>query len=402
MKKIILTACVLFYIIAIAGCKKQSSNGPISEEISGKEFFVSATPAGNFSKVELQQVATIKGYGTYVPLIQYDVDFFRIIYRTTFKGKQIEASGLLCIPKNMPTVPALLSAQHGTMFSDAEAPSNFPATFTGFELFASTGFVTAIPDFIGYGISKDIVHPYYDMQSAGLSVVDMLKAVKYYLKTKNSAINDKLFLLGYSEGGYVTMAAQREIETNANHRLSLTAAAAGAGGYDLSGMLSQVATVDSYTNPSFLALLIHGYNTTYNWNRPFTDFFANPYAAKFPALLDGTKDGDQIDSALNNSPLLLFCSTFYKNLMKPTGEIALKTKIVENSFPNWYPKCPLRLYHGTADEAVFFSTSQTTFNRFIAAGATKTAFFPIPGGTHQTSVTPMMLNALPWMLGLSK
>lgn len=86
------------------------------------------------------------------------------------------------------------------MFSDADAPSNFPAAFTGFELFASTGFVTVIPDFIGYGISKDIVHPYYDMQSAGLSVADMLKAVKYYLKTNNRAIKDKLFLLGYSVG----------------------------------------------------------------------------------------------------------------------------------------------------------------------------------------------------------
>lgn len=402
MKKLTLIAYVLFYIIVITSCKKQSSKEEIPEEIAGKEFFVSATPAGNFSKAELQQAATVNGYGNYLPLIQYDVDFFRFIYHTTFKGNQIEASGLLCIPKNLPAAPALLSAQHGTMFSDAEAPSNFPASFTGFELFAATGFVTVIPDFIGYGISKDIVHPYYDMQSAGTSVVDMIKAAKYYLKKNNTTINDKLFLLGYSEGGYVTLAAQREIETNANHHLSLTAAAAGAGGYDLSGMLSQVATVDSYTNPSFLALLIHGYNTTYNWNRPFTDFFAQPYAAKFPGLLDGTKDGDQIDSELTNSPSLLFCSKFYGDLIKPTAEIAFKAKLAENSFPGWYPKSPLRLYHGTADAAVFFSTSQATFNRFKAADATKTAFFPIPDGTHQTSVAPMMLNALPWMLALSK
>lgn len=402
MKKLTLTAYVLLCFFVITSCKKQSSNDPIPEEITGKEFFVSATSAGSFSKGQLQQLAALKGYAAYVPLIQYDVDFFRFIYHTTFKGKQIEASGLLCIPKNVPTAPALLSAQHGTMFSDAEAPSNFPAAFTGFELFASTGFVTVIPDFIGYGISKDIVHPYYDMQSAGLSVVDMLKAVKYYLKTNNSAISDKLFLLGYSEGGYVTMAAQKEIETNASHDLSITAVAAGAGGYDLSGMLSQIATVDSYSNPSFLALLIQGYNTTYNWDRPFTDFFAQPYAANLPALLDGSKNGDQIDSELNDSPAVLFCPTFYNNLTKPTGETALKAKLAENSFPDWYPKSPLRLYHGTADAAVFFATSQTTYNRFIAAGANKVEFFPIPDGTHQTSIAPMMLDALPWMMLLAK
>lgn len=111
MKKLAFTAYVLLCIIVIMGCKKQSSNNDeIPEEIAGKEFFVSATPAGSFSKVELQQVAALKGYGAYVPLIQYDVDFFRFIYHTTFNGKQVEASGLLCVPKNMPTAPALLSA----------------------------------------------------------------------------------------------------------------------------------------------------------------------------------------------------------------------------------------------------------------------------------------------------
>jgi len=35
-----------------------------------------------------------------------------------------------------------------------------------------------------------------------------------------------------------------------------------------------------------------------------------------------------------------------------------------------------------------------TENRFIAAGATNVKFIPIEGGTHQTSIEPIMVNAL--------
>lgn len=390
---------LLFCLLILSGCDKDVTT---PDTTGGKDLFVSATSVGSFTKTQLQVVATLKGFGSFVPLIQYDVDFYKFTYYTTLNGSKVLASGLLGIPKNTPTTPALLSAQHGTMFADADAPSNFPATFSGFEIGASAGFVTVIPDFIGYGVSKDIVHPYYDMQSSGISVVDMIKAAKYYLKTQNTAISDKLFLLGYSEGGYVTMAAQKEVETNKSYNLTLTAAAEGAGGYDLTTMLAKIATVPSYADPSFLALFIQSYNTTYSFNRPYTDFFMPVYAAKIPALLDGTKTGDQINLELNTSPSALLSTAFYSSLTNPAAETAFKAKVAFNSFPDWYPVSPTRMYHGTADEAVFYETSQTTYDKFIAAGSKQLSLTPIPGGTHTTSIVPVILDAIPWMQSLAK
>jgi pimeloyl-ACP methyl ester carboxylesterase len=392
---------MLLFLISFASCKKGSSDKP-TDLSDGKNFFVSATPVRSFSRLELQAIALINGFGSFAPLLQYDVDYYKIIYNTTYNGNKVQASGLLGIPKNMTTTPALLSAQHGTMFRNSDAPSNFPTGFTGFELFASTGFVTLVPDYIGYGISKDIPHPYYDMQSSGLAVVDMIKAGKYYLQTQNKTVNDKLFLLGYSEGGYVTMAAQKEIETNKAHKLTLTAAAEGAGGYDITGMLARIATAPTYPDPSFFGLFIRSYNTTYGFNRPLTDYFMSAYAAKIPSLLDGTKTNAQINAELTTSPAALLNTTFYNNLANPTGEIAFKAKVALNSFPDWYPVSPTRMYHGTADEAVFFETSQTTYNKFIAAGSKQLTLTPIPGGTHETSVAPMMADALPWLKSLAQ
>ncbi|MDB4901513.1 MAG: hypothetical protein JWQ63_794 [Mucilaginibacter sp.] len=392
---------LLLILFVIAGCRKHSVTSEIPDTTGGKAVFVSAASLGSYTTIQLQALAVSKGFAIYAPLAKYDVDFYKIIYKTTYNGKQIEASGSLAIPKNTLSAPALLSAQHGTIFNLADAPSNFPTAFTGFELFASTGFITAIPDFIGYGASKDIFPPYYDMQYSGSAVVDMLKASKYYLSTLKKTISNKLFLVGYSEGGYVTMAAQKEIETNADNNLTLTASAEGAGGYDLNTQLSLIGTMHSYPDPSFLALIINAYDITYNWNRPLTDFFMTPYASKIPTLLNGTLNTGQINSQLTTNLDSLFNPTFYSNLSNPSGETTLKAQLTANSFPNWYPKTLTKMYHGTADEAVFFETSQTTYNRFIAAGSTQLTFIPIPFGTHKTSVIPMMLDVLAWFHLLS-
>jgi pimeloyl-ACP methyl ester carboxylesterase len=391
---------VLFMIVLIStGCQDDEDD---NTQPDGSEYFVSAESKGTVTKAQLQLYAQFAGFGRYADLIDYDVAFYRFVYKTTYKEQTIDASGLLAIPQNTPTPAALASAQHGTMFRQRDAPSNFPLTFSGFEIMAANGYITVIPDFIGFGVSSDIVHPYYDEAHSAATVVDMLKAAKFYLQRENIATNNNLFLVGYSEGGYVTLAAQKEIEANPDHGLQLTAVAAGAGGYDLTGMLNGIATTTTYEEPSFLALILNAYNTTYAWNRPLTDFFREPYASRLPTLLNGSNSREQINSELTTSPAALFNPTFYANLQNASGEPALKQKLTENSLLDWVPKTPTRLYHGTADEAVFYATSETTFNRFKNAGATNVELIPIPGGMHRTSIEPMVVDALPWFETLNK
>ena len=384
---------------SLAGCRHADPEPAVP---SGQDLFVSADAVVTMPKTQLQGLATLVGLGAFTPQLKYDATYYKFVYKTTYKGQLIQVSGLLGVPLGTPTAPALLSAQHGTMFRQADAPSNFPNAFTGFELFASAGFVTVIPDFIGLGASQQVVQPYYDKATSAATVVDMLKATRYYLQHKQIATNKNLFLVGYSEGGYVSMAAQQAIETDAQQQFTLTAAAEGAGGYDLPGMLAGVATTTSYATPSFLALLLQGYNTTYGWNRPYTDFFQAPYAAKIPSLLDGTKSRPDIDAALTTNPQALFAPAFYAGLTSPSGEAVLKQQLADNSFAGWVPKSPTRLFHGTADPSVFYQTSASTFARFQAAGATNVEFFPITGGTHDTSIIPMMANVLPWFQSLDK
>ena len=55
------------------------------------------------------------------------------------------------------------------------------------------------------------------------TVIDMLRAVKHFCNQNNFIqFNEQLFLEGYSEGGYVTMAAVKEIEENLSDEFNIT------------------------------------------------------------------------------------------------------------------------------------------------------------------------------------
>lgn len=380
-------------------CEEEAVAAPEAVvEAPEKEYYVSSELLTSVPQSMLQSIAASQGYATYGNQIQYGVEVYKMIYNTTYQGENIKASGLVCVPQNMTSPAPILSAQHGTIFTDSEAPTNFK-DLSGFELFAAAGYITLIPDYIGFGESREIFHPYYDQEHSALAVVDMIKAAKSFARKQDIAVSDQLFLAGYSEGGYVTLAAQKEIETNPSHGLTVTASAAGAGGYDLTAMLADVASGKSYPYPSYLAYVLQSYLYTNNWNRPLSEFFQEPYASKLPSLFNGQNSGGSINRSLASDPKKLFAPNFFEGLKKADKETALKQALQANSFLDWVPQSPTRLYHGTDDTIVPFENSKATYERFKAGGARQVEFIPIEGGTHGSSFVPMLQNLVPWIQG---
>src|SRR5471030_3197698 len=104
--KPILTCFFIAVIVAFTSCKKDTVTPPDNQGL------VSANLIESDTKAELQTLAVDKGAGASAGLMQYGVDFYKVIYKTTFNGNVIQASGLLAIPKNPANTPDLLSAQH--------------------------------------------------------------------------------------------------------------------------------------------------------------------------------------------------------------------------------------------------------------------------------------------------
>ncbi|WP_235861441.1 alpha/beta hydrolase family protein [Pontibacter flavimaris] len=398
IKRFFIYTLLLSTLLSHTSCEKEAAAAApiVVEAPAGEDLYVSSELLLSVPRELLQQLVASQGYGTYGGEVKYGISVYKLVYNTTYLGREIKASGLVCLPQHTAAPVPVVSVQHGTNFAHRDAPSNFEG-LSGFELFAAAGYALLIPDYIGFGESKDILHLYYDQKHAALAVVDMIKAAKTLYAEEEVPVSDKLFLVGYSEGGYVTLSAQKEIETNPAHGLKVTASAAGAGGYDMVEMLGLVKSGEAYAYPAYLAYVLQAYNNTNQWNRPLSDFFREPYASKMPSLFDGSKSGSAINRELTRDPKALFNPTFFAALQDDEKELALKQALQANSFYDWVPQSPTRLYHGTADEVVPFSNSQKTYDRFVAGGARQLEFIPIEGEGHGSAFEPMLESLVPWI-----
>jgi pimeloyl-ACP methyl ester carboxylesterase len=359
---------------------------------------ISATKNSEISYQTLSSFVNSVGQKKVGKLLKYGVRSYTVYYETKWKGKTVKASGLLLVPLGTNEPAPLISVQHGTSFSKDEAPTASP--YTGMELFASAGYIVLMPDYLGYGSSSEIFHPYYDKAYSALAVIDMITASKEFLLREKIGFNDKLFLAGYSEGGYVTLAAAAEIENNVSYDLKVTAVAAGAGGYDLTHMLKGITTNAFYSYPAYLAFVLMSYNNTYDWGNPLTYYFKKTYADALTKYMGGGYSGWTINSHLTTDLPTLFEPNFYSDLKKADGQLTLKSALKKNTVGGWKTKTPIRLYHGTKDEIIPFKNSEGTLKSFHDTGSSHVTLTAIPGGTHGSSLLPMMEQFIPWFLEL--
>lgn len=331
-------------------------------------------------------------------MLKYGVKSYRIVYETNWKGATIQASGLVLIPTGLSNAAPMISVQHGTTFSKNEVPS--AGGYTGMELFASAGYIVVMPDYLGYGSSSQVFHPYYDKKYSALTVIDMITSSQEFLRKESIAYSEKLFLAGYSEGGYVTLAAAEAIEQNSSYGLKLSGIAAGAGGYDMMHMLEGVTADNYYTYPAYLAFVLMSYDKTYDWNKSAAYYFAPKYAEVIKRSMTGTQSGWSINSQLTRDMHKLFAGGFYSNLQKPEGEADLKAALRRNTIMGWRTTTPIRLYHGTADEIIPYSNSEVTLKSFHKVGSTQVTLTPIEHGSHSSSLIPMLQHFIPWFNSL--
>lgn len=307
----------------------------------------------------------------YLREAKYDVSCHRFTYTMIYKEQEITASGLIAIPLDCDN-PPLLSFHHGTLTSKATAPSLADYnTFLGFQCLpgivsAAHGYLTVIPDYVGYGASSSYLHPYLIYEPTATAVIEMIKAVKLFLSEHDIAFDDKLFLAGYSEGGYVTLAVQKEIETNPGHGLTVTASAPGGGTYNLRYGFELVLERTHYSSPSLLGFALLAYNDFY-LNRPVTDLFQEPYASRMSDLFGNNLSIEEANSQLSSSIESLLAPAFLTSIQ--SEDDTLNKLLDANSVDDWTPRRPTRMWHGTSDNIVYYANAVQAYDRFIENGA---------------------------------
>jgi len=375
------------------------SNDPTPTETN----LVSSTILSSRSAAELQNILKASGLDLPLAQLKYDIELYKIIYHTDYLGETIEASALVVLPKNPATSVPMISFQHGTISSHAEAPTALPLSNTQLLLYtalASPGFIAVVPDFIGFGSSKAIMHPYYVEDLTASAVMDALKAAQQLAKDKSVTFNSRLFLAGYSQGGYATMATHKYIETEQPEGYDLVASFPAAGGYDITNMQEYFFSLDTYSQPFYLAFVAQAYKTTYKWSQPLSDMFNEPYASRIPALLDGSKTSDEINAELTDNMHDLLTADILANIGTSSTYIQIVNAFKENSLTDWAPQKPVYMYHGDEDGTVPYSNSVATIEKLKANGSTSVTLTPLPGANHSTGVFPYVEAFLPMLLDL--
>lgn len=340
--------------------------------------------------------------------LYYPVNLYKIVYKTKYRGKYKKASGLCTIPEiNFPAnlkFP-LLCYQHGTIFHEKNIPSNYKNILsTGLEtglniLFSSAGFICSAPDYLGYGESKDIVHPYMIKEHTSKACMGMLEAVLEFCQIINLNFNQKLYLTGYSEGGYATIGFYNYLLSNLNNNYQIKAVSAGSASYHLDETAKMLAVQSSIPAPAFYCYTIYSYLQTYGWNRDLKEIFNPPYCERIKNIFFNRQlTTKEINSKLTNDLHSLLTPKFI-NDYRGDGELDLKKAFKENSIYilKGNSKCSIRFFHGESDLTIPVSNSKKIF-RIIKSNNPELNcdLFLFPGLNHQKATIKWALETMLW------
>jgi hypothetical protein len=167
------------------------------------------------------------------------------------QGERTDASGALMLPAGTAARcrgprPIVLYT-HGTAIDRAEdlsaiADPGNPAYGTSTRValvFAAQGYIVVAPNYAGYDVSTLPYHPYLDGAQQSRDAIDSLTAGRQLLRRIAGRVSDdgKLFVTGYSQGGYVSMATLRALDRQGR---PATAGAPMSGPYALLAMGDEV------------------------------------------------------------------------------------------------------------------------------------------------------------------
>jgi poly(3-hydroxybutyrate) depolymerase len=386
---------------------------------------VTAAGTQNFGTLVVAQVLTLAGNPP------CDVRSYHLEYNTLGgAGEATTASGALMVPSGTDAAcqgarPIVLYA-HGTStdhdfnIADLTQQQNAEGILLA-AFFAARGYIVVAPNYAGYDTSMLPYHPFLVAAQQSKDMIDALSAARAAL-TASSPVHDngRLFITGYSQGGYVAMATQRALQAAGR---PVTAAAPMSGPYALEAFVdAEFAGQVSGGAPIVATLLISGYQHSYgSVYASAADVFAPPYADGIATLLPSTMSRNQIYAAGLLPPAALFDSTpptaadaaitpattptdlavvfaqgfgsdglitndyrlrYLQDMTAPAPALPLRQALQLNDLRTFTPVAPTLLCGGNQDPQVFFANTQLMQSYWAANGPAPVTVLDLDAATN--------------------
>jgi len=351
---------------------------------------------------------------------QYGAHIYKLTYVSNDANQGADtfnASGLLLVPYSLDdsedkSAPWIVLS-HGTIVDNASAPTN---NLREGLLEASRGFITLVPDYIGFGESYSSdpstrIHPYIIASSYASDGVNMMTAAKSALALQGITLGN-LYLKGYSEGSYATLALQKEIETNQSDVFTITASAPSAGPYTTVGLGQQLMTdmVDTTVSPTLFGYLA----TSYFYNYPsvsaqysLTEIFNQSSSYDVENLFNGQKSSTETEALYASLGISTINGLLSSEVVSAMGaqltalvvassnpvdfltEIATMTESFSGAllandlmFSAWAPSSDTYFYHCADDATIPATITTTTVSTFTLLGSPSLTTIAAATGGH--------------------
>lgn len=361
-------------------------------------------PLVSYSIPQLDSIVNAFGAPQGLINIEYAVDIYKVWYTTPYKHPDslVQVTGAVAFPVGYNCDPPLGCYMHGTASNRTNVPSYQSSELLLGVLGAAQGYALTLPDYLGLGDSDTTVpvHPYINEFSQANTSLNSIRAALNLMDTLGmGTYNDQLFLFGYSQGGFSTVATQKLIEQEYSNEFTITASAPMSGAFDLIEAQTDLIVSDSvYATPGYLPYIFLSYLTMYDnlaamWD--IEDVLVPPYDTLIPPLFySGTNGIGYINGQCEPVPRDMVDSTIMADFENDSLH-PFRLALAENDLiRGWVPQVPTKLFYCNGDEQVTYLNSVNAYNYWNDNGAPSVEMQDYGDLTHGGCIQLAMLGAL--------
>ena len=304
--------------------------------------------------------------------------------------------------------------EHYTITSDAECPSEgFP-----FESFINGNSLVIMPDYIGYGATSDMIHPYMNHELCAVNSVDALEA-GFELFDELSAADMKTgwqtIVAGASQGGGNALAVHKYMDTrpDLSAKWNFSHSYCAAGPYSPSLTVRKYIEVGKTDHPVLFPLTLKGLRDSYPeilGRFPEERMFSQAYIAS-KDIIDAALESRQYTTAELNDLCIEYLKTTSDDRDLASDEIYVEDIVSDELLDSgselyaalfeclemndltegWTPVHPIKLYYSEVDTVVPADNAFAVRDAFGTGKVTLVKGLPLE---HSLSCVFWMLDVL--------
>lgn len=288
-------------------------------------------------------------------------------------GNDVMLSGTITFGdevKDSAYAKGLLLYNHYTVYQADQCPSK--GYLSDQKYFSLLSLITISPDYYGFGATESQNQGYCISQANAQAAVDALLAAKQIMAAKGFSWGNRLFNLGYSQGGQTTMGVLRLVAERYPN-IDITYSFAGAGVYDLPETYRQFISATIAGVPSTVVSVMLAYNQYKNLGIAREAMLTEPVLSHIDEwILSKQYTLEQIDEMIGPLTVDQYTTETIRDTTSSLSHTMMAALDLDNLCKGWTPRGDekILLFHSSKDDYVPVANTYNMYNFLIEKGLT--------------------------------